>query len=190
MGQYYIAVILGPSGEKKEFVRMWADSWSYTNGSKLMEHSYVGNKFVSAIEFALSPKGHFWKSRLVWAGDYADPEPTSDSDSDAEFDSDKNLYRICMDGVEEDKRMIIQDRLGEEYKYIVNHTKKEYVRKGESGQLVIHPLPLLTAEGNGRGGGDFRGRGENYVGLWARDVISVERDVPAGYDEVHFEFEE
>jgi hypothetical protein len=40
---------------------------------------------------------------------------------------------------------------------------------------VLHPLPLLTAEGNGRGGGDFRGDDpQNLVGSWARDLISVE----------------
>ena len=43
----------------------------------------------------------------------------------------------------------------------------------------IHPLPLLTSEGNGMGGGDFRGDDENeIVGSWARDVISVEKDSP------------
>ena len=180
MGQYYIAVILGPGGEKKEFVRMWIESYAYHTGSKLMEHSYIGNSLVSAIEYMLSPKGPFWKSRLVWAGDYADEEP----------DSDKNLYHICMDGEEKEKRMFVENGVGEEYKYLVNHTKKQFVVKGRPGRLVIHHLPLLTAEGNGRGGGDFRGKDEGYVGAWARDVISVECEPPADYEETWFDFKE
>lgn len=179
MGQYYIAVILGPDGEKKEFIRMWIESYAYHTGSKLMEHSYIGNSLVSAIEYMLSPKGPFWKSRLVWAGDYADEEP----------DSKKNLYHIAQED-EKDKRLFSENGVGDEYKYLINHTKKQYVVKGKPGRLVIHHLPLLTAEGIGRGGGDFRGDGEEHVGAWARDVISVECEVPEDYEEVYFHFEE
>jgi hypothetical protein len=49
-------------------------------------------------------------------------------------------------------------------------------------------LPLLTAEGNGRGGGDYRGENENLIGSWARDIISVEMEIPDGYDELVCEF--
>ena len=42
---------------------------------------------------------------------------------------------------------------------------------------IIHPLPLLTCEGNGRGGGDFRGNNP-WIGKWARDVISIEKKLP------------
>jgi hypothetical protein len=56
--------------------------------------------------------------------------------------------------------------------------------------LHIHPLSLLTAEGNGRGGGDYRGAHEDLVGSWARDVISVEREAPAGFTELECEFSE
>ena len=37
--------------------------------------------------------------------------------------------------------------------------------------------------GNGRGGGDYYGENEELVGTWARDVISIEKDKPNGYDE-------
>jgi hypothetical protein len=60
------------------------------------------------------------------------------------------------------------------YTYIVNHTKKVYVKK--TGDL--HPLPILTAEGNGRGGGDYHGPNIDMVGTWARDVISMENEAP------------
>jgi len=42
---------------------------------------------------------------------------------------------------------------------------------------------------NGRGGGDFRGS-NNYVGTWARDVISVESKKPQGFTEIKPNFAE
>ena len=60
----------------------------------------------------------------------------------------------------------------------------------------IHPLPLLTCEGNGRGGGDFRGDEKGIVGSWARDVISVEKTNPLvttdtmDYKEIIFDLDE
>lgn len=69
--------------------------------------------------------------------------------------------------------------------YLINHSKQEFVdlrriRVKAYGHR-IHPLSLLTASGNGRGGGDFWGlpQHQQYVGRWAGDVISVEN---ADYD--------
>jgi hypothetical protein len=67
------------------------------------------------------------------------------------------------------------------YNFIVNHTKKQYVTK--AGRL-FHPLSLLTAEGNGLGGGDYKGSCEDLIGIWARDLISVEMVPPADYSEL------
>jgi hypothetical protein len=49
----------------------------------------------------------------------------------------------------------------------------------------LHPLPILTCEGNGRGGGDYFGN-YAYVGAWARDLISLEAIAPEGYTELAF----
>jgi hypothetical protein len=67
------------------------------------------------------------------------------------------------------------------YRFVVNHTKRQFVDKNsvkehENGYR-IHPLPFLTVEGNGRGGGDYFGSSE-LIGSWARDVISVEQFAP------------
>ena len=56
--------------------------------------------------------------------------------------------------------------LPEKGRYLVNHTKQVCLdlqaEKGEGETwgdgktlIVIHPLPLLTCSGNGRGGGDY-----------------------------------
>ena len=54
--------------------------------------------------------------------------------------------------------------------------------------LPTENIHLLTAEGNGRGGGDYNGPDLELVGTWARDVISVEGLVPEGYTELVCKF--
>ena len=179
MGQYYIVVFLAEKGlTKAELLRAWL--LPPYGSLKLMEHSYLNNIFVAAIEKLISPEGKLYKSRVVWAGDYADPEP----------DFGSNLH--CMAG--EDKKIQLESGDTEYYRYIVNHTKKQYVDKKkhvfDKWWMNIHPLPLLTAEGNGRGGGDYKGSCQELVGTWARDVISVERLIPDGYVELVCEFAE
>lgn len=169
MGQYYVAIILGETGAP-EVVRTWLGP----SGSKLMEHSYLRNPHVLAVEHLLSPKGMFYKSRLVWAGDYAEPEEGTT----------ENLYHRV---VEKEQEKEWQTRESADYRYIVNHTKKVYIDKNALS-TNIHPLPLLTSEGNGAGGGDYRGDNETLCGLWARDVISVEHELPEGYTVFNPEF--
>ena len=172
MGQYYYPIILDKEGK----IVVWMCAHTYGNGAKLTEHSYMQNNFVSTFEFGLSPEGSRHKSRVVWAGDYADPEP----------DQEHNLYHQCTDYSE--VRPAEKDTT--KYRFIVNHSKRLFVdktkvRRGEEG-MAYHPLPLLTAEGNGRGGGDYRGESP-LIGSWARDVMSVETEAPADFEELLFE---
>ena len=159
MGQYYKPISL----DKKEYVY----SHAYNNGLKLMEHSYIGNSFMKVIENLLAKNGRWYKTRLVWAGDYADNEKGFDT----------NLYNLVMKEIRPTKK--------EYYRYIVNHSKKIYIDKRGIRKSVngwkIHPLSLLTTEGNGRGGGDFYGE-DDRIGTWARDVISMENSVESYKD--------
>jgi len=159
MGQYYYTVILAEKSDK-EYIRTYLDPTMYDSGSKLTEHSYIGNNFMNLIENLIGPSGIFYKSRLVWSGDYADNESNSEN----------NLYEMCATK----SSFVTRDSIVQ-YRYIVNHTKKLYIKK--TGNL--HPLPLLTAEGNGRGGGDYDGPNMDMVGSWARDVISMENEIPS-----------
>jgi hypothetical protein len=198
MGQYYKPVVLNESGKpagwvyshdiKHYFKREGETKGVYLgNGLKLMEHSWIGNKFVETIEFLLT-KGNLWYMKpIVWAGDYADGE-------DGNEDGKGNLWDLCDDKMKTTKKV---HNLRKEFKYIVNHTKKLYVDKakvpgGEYKDWKIHPLPLLTAEGNNRGGGgDFRGDDHNnIIGSWARNIISVESVIPEGYTELVFNLTE
>ena len=176
MGQYYHPIILHADGS----VLVWMFAHAYNNGLKLMEHSYLKNAFVSTFEYGLCPEGRYHKSRVVWAGDYAEIEPGSD----------KNLYDLC----DEYNRITPMEKSTAVYQYVVNHSKRQFVDKSRIPtveQVTIHPLPLLTCEGNGLGNGDFRGEGEStLIGSWARDVISVEVDKPVDFEEIVFDLVE
>jgi hypothetical protein len=182
MGQYFKPIILGekPKDGEHETVKAWMYSHSYDNGLKLMEHSYQGNNFVSTFEKELTRRGNHYKSRVVWAGDYAEEEPGLKIIEEGK-EHDANLYSLCNDENEIKPKVAKTD----EYPFIVNHTKKQFVDKNKVPEIQdwegvkIHPLPLLTSEGNGQGGGDFRGKDDNeIVGSWARDVISIEKESP------------
>jgi len=191
MGQYYKAILLAdkpqadkPQADKpqagREIIRLWSDPHDYGYGSKLMEHTYFDNYFVMNLEYQLSPEGMFHQSRVVWAGDYAEEEQEP-AESDEES---KNLYHLCK---EDSTHRPLPHHDTHAYPYVVNHTTKQYVDKKKE---IIHPLPLLTAEGNGAGGGDYRGDNEYLCGAWARHVISVEKEPPAGYEELICTFAE
>jgi hypothetical protein len=171
MGQYYYAVILDENG--------WIRAWMAPGfGAKLMEHSYLGGIGVGTFEWELTPEGRHHMSRVVWCGDYADVEPGLG----------KNLHLICN---ERNDLMLTPTAvtLGE-HPFLVNHTKRQFVDKSKVpkglGGFQIHPLPLLTCEGNGRGGGDFDGTSP-LIGSWARDVISAEKTAPADFTELVFD---
>lgn len=189
MGQYYKIIFLAekptttdatPVELPVEIIRIALNPHHYHQGAKIMEHSYIGNQFVNLAEYMLSPLGMFYKSRVVWAGDYADGEPTTG----------QNLYHA----VHEPQLLFSasKDFNASEYRYIVNHTKREFVDKQQcleqqlacdlddnKDRLVVHPLPLLVSEGNGCGGGDYWGPGEDDCGRWSRDIISMERSAPS-----------
>lgn len=209
MGQYYYAVNL----DKKEYIY----SHDYNNGLKIMEHSYIGNELMNHVEFMLTPENGWHGNRIVWAGDYADPESVvslrklgceklaKELEELEKVSTDKvkytkegiNIYGIC---AEWDK--INPDMKGlsiELPRYIVNITKRQYVDKENlltSGcGFIIHPLSILTCEGNGRGGGDFECQDAlpqvrqmiySAVGSWARNRIIMHNEPPNRYRELIF----
>jgi hypothetical protein len=198
MGQYYKPVFLKEEKPKsKEDIKGWfyshhhrtthtrPDGTKFTSGQgmKLMEHSYIGNRFVGNVERHLTKN----PERLVWAGDYADGENgVTVKHEDGDVLEDANIFFISEDAPEMKPNV---SKLGKKWRYLVNHTKKEFVDKNKTpkfdGDWQIHPLPLLTCEGNNRGGGDFIEEGyDNYVGRWSRDVISVEEKKPENFSEI------
>lgn len=181
MGQYYKPIILDENNKPK----VWSLSHDYDNGLKLMEHSYLENNFVQTFEYLLTPNGGHYKSKVVWSGDYADEEPDTEYIDHEGKKRYRNLYDLCEDEIKINPK--VKDT--KEFNYIINHTKKMYVDKTavpDSDGWKLHPLPILTCEGNGRGGGDYRIEND-LIGSWSRDVISVETEVPKGYEKLNFD---
>ncbi len=173
MGQYYSPVCL----DRMEYL----STHDYDNGLKLMEHSYVGNNFMNAVCGLLLPGQPWYRTRIVWAGDYANPEPPGA----------QTLYAMMKKyGT---KIHPPDSSLPEQYHYLVNYSNCQVIDlstlKGDKDGWIIHPLSLLTAEGNGRGGGDFCGEDER-VGCWARDELSIEDHVPEGFTVLDGQFAE
>lgn len=199
MGQYYVAVILDEDNTPTYVTR----SWDFNNGAKLMEHSWLKNEFVAAVETLLVAEA---PRRVVWAGDYADPEPFDRPNLYTQADelepyrpdvaglgqqigwrNGKAVYEIDPE-IKANAWPVIIPRT-EAYPFLVNWDKKLYVDKrnvpADAEGWIVHPLPLLTVEGNGRGGGDYDGE-EDIVGSWARDHISLATHAPHGFTELPF----
>lgn len=175
MGQYYHPAILG---KNKKTILAWVYSHNFSSGLKLMEHSWLENPFVKAFETLI----HKNPQHVVWAGDYAEQCKARKS----------NVYDRCLESKKVKPEITLSDK---ETRYVVNHTKQLYVDKTKvpkTNGWQIHPLPLLTCEGNGSGGGDFwvnpkKEQGNtSIIGTWARDLISVEPVLPKGYTELVF----
>jgi len=210
MGQYYNVIFLAEKQDgSTEIIRVWIEACP----SKLMEHSYLDNEFLTVIEYLLSHEGMCYRSRIVWAGDYADTEAPlnkpekrelvlneCEDEPENEEEPSSNLYELCKENGTGSLHFIWRELLQLVRKrrtlldYIVNHTKKQFVHMKKNGKSDgIHPLPLLVSEGNGRGGGDYFGRNEELCGTWARDIISVEETttgIPSDYTELVCDFYE
>jgi len=195
MGQYYYPVNL----DTKEYIISHDFSKASKNiffvGLKLMEHSYIGNPMMNVVERFLMPKGKWYKTRIVWAGDYADSEPDTKT---KKFPEGENIHSIY--GNVKKNKITIKELgknmkdIPEEYRYLVNHSLKVFIdkskiKKDEYG-YKIHPLSLLTAEGNGRGGGDYHNDDDARIGFWSRQIISIEKEIPKGYSEMDGQFKE
>lgn len=213
MGQYYMPTLIAKDGTISTLY-----SHDYDNGLKLMEHSYIGNTFVSAVCTQI------WKkpTKLAWIGDYSDDPwegPYTERISQEDFNE---LYRNVW-GDERERFYIYPKPCGyltlkNRRRYLVNHTTKEYVdlesyieenkwhkrseyRRRRDGRVIakpyeydvcIRPLPLLTACGNGRGGGDYYDCFSDYgkVGSWAFCEIELTGIKPSGYNLVEYHFSE
>lgn len=184
MGQYYRPTILRKNHKlvtKSNPCLASLSPYDFNNGAKLMEHSYIGNKYVGAVMNLIADDSHFYGHPFAWVGDYADEV------------NGKDLYS-CASEIEERTYNKYEDciALPNEFKYLVNLTKKQYIelKTYKPNVLQVHPLPLLTAVGNGRGRGDYS-RDDKRVGSWAFDRIGCtnSEDEIVGLEKVEIEFE-
>lgn len=157
----------------------WLRPLDFSNGMKLMEHSWIGNDFVGKVMELLTEGGAWHKKRIVWCGDYYNEKGEMD----------------YYDKVSDENKLAPKNSLNEkeqEDSILVNHSKKQYVIMSkapiDTDGWKANPLPLLTALGNGRSGGDYHGENEDKVGIWAEDVLSVETEIPKDFVELEIRF--
>ena len=205
MGQYYIPLLIDNEGKILKL-----RSYDFNNGAKLTEHSWIGNEFVNAVLHLITDN----PMKVVWMGDYSkDVEDTfairaggiekfrecyhkawvktkdySESFIKREFFKGVDLYDI----------LNMENASG----YLINHTKrtfvdlKQYITANKFAWCnpedvwCIHPLPLLTACGNGLGSGDYSGINEDILGCWAFSLIEFSYLRPANYKRVRYRFKE
>lgn len=202
MGQYYKPAILSSdngvrawwySHACKQVAEFNHGTFLMGSGLKLMEHSWRPNPFVGQVVQYLYNN----PQRLVWAGDYAQAEKKRKSNVFSRCNESNEVAPIGeFKKIGDDEGIVVADA-DLSIHYIVNHSKRQFVDldklpKDKDG-WQIHALPLLTAEGNGQGGGDYWGKDEKYVGAWARNRISTcsfDLDIPKGFKEIFPKFAE
>ena len=200
MGQYYYPIVMNREGGTV-IGSFYSHSYDH-NGLKLMEHSYLGNGFVNAVLAKAMAAKEF---TLAWIGDYSDIDEDirmsgrySGDGRDyeriflrAKRAADNGVRRIEPDDPEvlefQDKvsDIVVYDLIRKEkislrrYKaaQIRNRIKLNISPWGEGPEtLIIHPIPLLTAIGNGKGGGDYADEGSacmEWVSLWALHPLMI-----------------
>ncbi|MDR2525540.1 MAG: hypothetical protein LBC83_05075 [Oscillospiraceae bacterium] len=195
MTQFYVALVI----DKHNTIKM-IEPWMLGGGLNLMEHSWIGDGSVNAVCSLIYNN----PCKVAWIGDYSDRsyDPAKDAYAKTlsceEFEkvfetawcgsSFIKPYKLDQEG---SKLTTSEIKTG----YLINHDLKCYVDMAayikrstvpddSIGGCCIHPLPLLTACGNGRGDGDFYGRkGRKDVGTWAFHRIMHANEIPSGYNE-------
>ncbi len=166
MGQYYMPVI--KRGNKLRRVY----SHDFQNGLKLTEHSYIDNNFVNVVANELVDN----PAQLYWLGDYAE---------ESDFESPTMYKRIYGYAWEREKNSgTTVENANDNFDwnkdwYYINETKKEFTLMPKPSNLdwVFTPISLLTAIGNGRGGGDYH-KENSMVGYWAGDKVYLSQNKP------------
>ena len=204
MGQYYRPAIIAPDGRILSL-----SPHEFGSGAKLTEHSWISNEFVNAAYSLIfkSPK------RVAWIGDYArdDYKTCGEAYTKAmSFSKFKRYYTAAFGENREglppklfSKRDLTILDYDTRAMLLVNHDKRAYIdmaayirenttKGGDWDGWCMNPLPLLTACGNGRGGGDFyEGHvGSEDIGIWAFDCLEYTDQAPDGFAEAIFYFDE
>ena len=211
MGQYYSAINV----DKKEVIH----PHDYRCGAKLMEFSYLGsdgttNDFLATLSTLIM--GDWNGDRVYIVGDYADFEKYNDIDDLwlPTLHELKNEFEFGFEDREGDE--VTLHRFAENWKipdvditdfrtlkFLCNSETKEYIDltelpvqwENENGTTTaIHPLPLLIAMGNERGGGDYHEEhiGFEFVGRWVKHTkgIFFADEAPDDYTEFKPNFRE
>jgi hypothetical protein len=144
MGQYFNPVIVDPTGRPLAAL----NPATYGAGPKLSTHTRADSPLMTAVEILLTLDGG---ARLVWAGDYEDP----DDDQDALYCLVEPQHFVCFAGLIDPDEPVTPNAEAPAalpaHRYICNPDKRQYLDKDHFGVddygIRRSPLPWLTAEG-------------------------------------------
>ena len=203
MGQYYNILT-----KRDDKCTLYSRSYRLTNGSteyqfaKLTEHSWINNTTMSCFSNLILRK----PTKVAWVGDYSDQYEEDEALNNLDHNQMKELHDLAWNDQVREKILPFRPLLVK-YLLLVNWDKKQYVdmyeyiekstvKEGCFAGWCLHPLSLLTALGNGFGGGDYHGINEDLVGNWCFDTLSFESyDIKEkldneGYVKLDIEFRE
>lgn len=195
MGQYYTPVEILYLNDGTHFI-IYSFSCQVKglghNSVKLIEHSWWNNEFLTNFCARLYERSreNNKETHILWLGDYAELDGLSSLEGlSACFArvvqrswlkqalQDPNRKEIDIGNTNPDFSLI--------NKFLVNTTKQEFINcttyyncNHDVDDWCIHPLPLLTAVGNGEGGGDYFGVNNELVGRWAGDALYIDDEEP------------
>lgn len=177
MGQYYLFASI----DKKEYF----EPYDYHNLAKLLEHGYIATTSSLLLLYLLETR---WKdTRVVVIGDYSEEFPDEATKilsrilGETEFyffviKSYTNIIPEVKDIVDKLSNINSKKEVLELYKnkVFVSHTLKEYVDLDhqvkthfrylhKKSYLMLNPVTLLLASGNGLGGGDYSDENLDYA---------------------------
>lgn len=198
MGQYYKTVIIAEESDSEKKIVTIDNDCAFIGwiGLKLMEHSYLNNEWTDALAYLI----YHHKVRVAHVGDYANEFPQYElAYNDHVSRTPLNIRNIWGKDLYNDEGLL--NRFDYSNKYLINWDKKLYIdfdkykRKSTtpwSDEVYVCPFTLLTALGNGRGGGDYYDEYPNaeIIGSWAWDSISIEDSKPEDFAEYAIWFTE
>lgn len=195
MGQYYRPVIGDAEGKVIDVyttaVILYKDGMPYieNEGAKLMEHAYWDVVLPNGISKLIYNN----PLRVAWVGDYAEGSDFLQSECKQALSL---LKTDVWESVNCPNLVVAETDFRLDLKFLVNHdlnqyvNLREYAKLSRDGGYTIHPLPLLTAIGNGKGGGDYRGVNSKLVGKYAWHLLSIVDEKPQGMTKFEVFFKE
>lgn len=177
MEQYFRALLYNKENGTNTVYRWSGIGKSLDSDTPLNRQYWWYNNFVGKIAKILYKN----PLKVAWVGNLSDE---SKALLNAAWSVMSNTIEIAN---------IVDTAMFMEGKYLINHTQMLYISGsdykdemaqkviGISDEQILHPLPLLTALGNGKGDNDYHGRNQLDVGSWSYNVISVD-DVPPNDD--------
>ena len=178
MGQVFNAAFKSANQEKWHM----HSPYDFNSPARMCQIGMIGNPLVLYVQMMIFRN----PMQVVFAGCYG---PNEEGSQDNIFHGANSLQvnlNVNTAMMNELSKLLMD--MSDKPHYLVNHTKKEYVDYSKVERNAMYekadPLPILCAEGNGEGCGDYEGNNKELAGIWARDLISLETEKPTDFAEL------